>query len=173
MVNKKYIWIVVVVIIIAVVLFILWYTRKKDISFDFTMQADANSILSNLQNRYAQRTNERGIGLYLDVPLTTIISNKSTSAIILKNIIGSLSYNNEAILQTKADSAALQNVPVGAKSSVPVTDNVQVLINPSSIKFFSELVKGNKPNIKYNFKTTVFGKPYSFSNSTMVNKKQL
>lgn len=163
-------WILVIVLIVAAVLTVLWFTRKKNISFDFTMGGDLGNILSDLSGRYAARNTEKGIGIYLDVPLTTIISNKSTAAMTLKNIIGSLSYNNEAIVQTNADSAALQSVQVPGKSSTPITDNVQVLINGSSIKFFTELIKGNKPVVKYNVKTTLFGVPYSFSNSTPINR---
>lgn len=163
-------WLLVIMLIVAAVLVVLWFTRKKNISFDFTMGGDMGSILSSLTSRQVQGAASKGLGVYLDVPLTTIINNKSTAAIVLKNLIGSISYNGESILQTNASSTALQSVQVPGKSSTPVTDNVQVLVNPSSIKFFSELIKGNQPVVKYDVKTTLFGVPYSFSNSTPIKK---
>lgn len=170
MTKEAIIFLIVVLAAIAVFMLIL-FTRKKNISFDFTMGGDLGTILSGLQSRYASKTaNEKGIGVYLDVPLTTIVNNKSASAMVLKNIIGSISYNGESILQTNAGSTALQNVPVAAHGSTPVTDNVQVLVNPSSIKLFTEMVKGNKPVVNYNMKTTLFGVPYSFSNQTPIKK---
>lgn len=185
MVKKYGLAILISVIIIAALVALFLYSRKKNVSFDFTLGGNFANILSALSKAnpnpntfqvYSPDQNiptpkfQQGIGFYLDVPLTTIISNKSAAAATFKNIIGSLSYNNEPILQTKADSPVLQDLKVPSKSSLPITDNVQVLINPSTIKFFTELVKGNKPSVKYNFKATLFGVPYSFTNSTIINK---
>lgn len=164
---KKYWWLVLIVaVILAFSIFLL--LRKRNVSFDFNIGGDLGSILSGLQTRMAQGAT--GKGIYLDVPLTTVVKNNGSSAIVLKNIIGSLSYNGEQILQTKANSPALANVKVDAKSSTPVTDNIQVLINPATIKFFTELIKGNKPSVQYNFATTLFGVPYSFTNNSTINK---
>lgn len=159
-----------ILLIIAILLFVLWFTRRKNISFDFNMAGNFSSILSNLTGRYAKSGTEKGIGVYFDVPLTTIIKNDNAAAIVLKNIIGFISYNGEAIMQTRAESTILQDVQVPGKTSKSVTDAVQVLINPSSIKFFTELVKGKKPQVLYNFNTTIFGKPQSFTNRTQINK---
>lgn len=168
---KKYGWyILAVVVIIAGGLYALWYYRNKNVSLDFTMGGDALSLLNDVQGRYSNPEGQRGIGVYLDVPLTTIINNKSAAATTLKNLAGSLLYNNEPILQTKADSPALANMKIPGKSSMPVTDDVQILINAQTIKFLTELIKGNKPIIKYNFKATLFGVPYALTNQTTINK---
>lgn len=166
---KKYGLITLLIIAAATGLFFLWFNRKKDVSFDFAVGGNAANLLSNLQNRYAQGGAERA-GIYLDVPLTTTVNNQKAGAIVMQNLMGAISYDNETILQTKSDSAALQTVTVPAKGKKSITDSVQVLINGSTIKFFSELVKGNKPKIKYNFNTVIFGKPEQFTNQTTINK---
>lgn len=168
---KKYGWWIFGIAVLATGgLYSIWYYRNKNVSLDFTVGGNLLSLLNDIQGRYAQPQAQRGIGIYLDVPLTTIINNKSAGATTLKNVAGSLSYNNEPILQTNPASTALANVKVAGNSSTPVTDNVQVLINGQTIKFFTELIKGNKPVVKYNFKTTLFGVPYSLTNSTAINK---
>lgn len=168
---KKYGWyILAAVVIIAGALYALWYYRNKNVSLDFTVGGSIVSILQDIQGRYIQPESQRGIGVYLDVPMTTIVNNKGTSATVLKNLGGSISYNGEPILQTKTASTALANVKVPGKSSVPVTDDVQVLINAETIKFFTELLKGNKPVAKYDFTTTLFGVPYALTNQTTINK---
>lgn len=164
---KKYGLIVAFLAAVAVGFLFIWFNRKKDVSFDFSLASSAANILSNLQNRYAQRGTEK-FGAYFDVPLTTTVNNKKSVPLVMQNINGSLAYNNEPILQTKSDSAALQKVEVPAKGSKPVTDNVQVLVNANTIQFFSELIKGNKPKIKYNFSTIIFGKPETFTNQTIL-----
>lgn len=169
MVNWKYI--ALAGLALGIIIFAIFMYRRRSISFDFDLGGNLQNLLGILQNRYAD-PNARGAGLYVDVPLTTIIKNKG-AATVLQNILGSISYNDQAILQTKADSTALQNVNVPAKTNHPVTDYVQLLINPSSIKFVKELVQGKKPVIKYNFATTIFGKPYQFSNTSTINKQQL
>ncbi len=155
-------------LIIVLIILALWYTRRKNIAFDFNVGGNISNLLSSLQTRYAEPSTAKGFGLYLEVPLTTTITNNSAAQVVLENIMGSISYSGEPIFQTKVNSQVLNNVPVAAKSSKPVTDSVQVLINPSSIKFFSELVKGNKPSVKYNFNTTILGKPQTFTNITTI-----
>lgn len=166
---KKY-WRLILIIAVIVIFSTVLLLRKRNVSFDFTIGGDLGSILGGLSNKLQQGGNEKGIGVYLDVPLTTIVKNNGATSIALKNIIGSFSYNGENVLQTKANSPALANVKVGAKSSTTITDSVQVLLNPSTLKFFTELVKGNKPTVNYNLQTTLFGVPYSFTNSTNINK---
>lgn len=166
MVKTKYILIIVLLIGLALFLFWLFTRNKKNIDFDFNVGGNAADILSQLHSRYAQK----GIGLYFDVPVTTIVKNNSPAKVVLENIMGSVSYNGEPVLQTKANSAALQNMEVSGKSQKSVTDYLQVLVNLSTIKFFTELVKGNKPKVIYNFTSTIFGKPQSFTNSTTINK---
>lgn len=149
--------------------FILYNKLKKNISFDFNVAGNAADILGLLESRYAQRGTEKA-GIYFDVPLTTIVKNNSASKIVLENIMGSISYDGEPILQTKANSAALQTVEVGKKSEKSITDNVQLLINKATINFFKELIKGNKPKVLYNFSSIIFGKPKNFTNQTTINQ---
>lgn len=165
---KKYGILIILLLIAAVVAIYFLFFRGKNISFDFAMGGNAATLLSNLQSRVAAGDAGR-IGAYMDVPLTTTVNNQKAGAIVMQNISGSISYENEPILQTKANSAALQNVRVEGKSSTPVTDSVQVLVNMSTIKFFSELVKGNKPKVLYNFSTIIFGKPENFTNQTTIS----
>ena len=169
MIKIKYI--LIVVAIIGLALFLYWlFTRKKSISFDFNMDGNVSDILGLLQNRYAQRGTDKA-GLYFDIPLTTIVKNASAGKVVMENIMGSVSYNGEPVLQTKANSPALQNVEVAGKSAKSITDSVQVLVNLSTIKFFQELVKGNKPKVLYNFSSVIFGKPKNFTNQTTINKQ--
>lgn len=170
MVNWKYL--AIAALALGIIIFGVIMYRRRSISFDFDLGGNVQNLLGMMQGRYAD-PNARGAGLYIDVPLTTIVKNNKAAATTLQNILGSLSYNNEAIIQTKADSTVLQNVTVPGKSSTPVTDYVQLLINPSSIKLLSELAKGKKPLVKYNFAITIFGKPYQFSNTSTINKTQL
>lgn len=167
MVNWKYLAIAAVAL--GIIIFAVIMYRSRSISFDFDLGGNLQNLLGNMQTQYNDPAT-RGAGIYVDVPLTTIIKNKKAANTVLSNILGSLSYDGKAIIQTKADSTVLQNVTVPGKSSVPVTDAVQLLINPSSIKFVRELIQGKKPLINYNFATTIFGKPYQFTNSTPVNK---
>lgn len=171
-------------IVAAIALGIVLYIKKnkQDISFDFSLDGDLGSILSGMNARQQQQpqqqqrsniaiadnSNAKGIGLYADVPLTSIITNNGTIAKTLTNIVGSIMYNGDNIMQTNANSPALASVLVPAKGAAPVSDSVQILINPSSIKFISELIKGNKPVVKYNFNTNIAGQAYSFSNSSTV-----
>lgn len=168
---KKYGLITLLVIAVASGLLFLWFNRKKDVSFDFSLLGNHAGILNLLQNRYAEPGSK--VGIYLDIPLSTTVNNNKAAPIVMQNINGSISYNNEPILQTKSDSAALQTVTVPAKANKTITDTVQVLVNASTIQFFSELVKGNKPKIKYDFNTIIFGKPEKFSNSTTINQQTI
>lgn len=167
MVKTKYILIAMGVI--ALLVFAWWMSRRKNLSFDFNLGGNLSGILNSVQGKYAD-PEAKGIGFYLDVPLTTIITNKGAAATVLNNVLGSISYNGEAIIQTKADSAVLSNVTIPGKTSTPVTDSVQLLINPASINFLTQLVQGKKPAIKYNFGTTILGKPYQFTNKSTINK---
>lgn len=167
MVNIKYIFLALAVI--AVVAFIFFMSRRKSLSFDFELGGNIADLLSQAQGRYAAAGNQKGIGVYVDVPLTTTINNEKAAKTVLENLMGSLSYNGEQIIQTNAGSANLARIEIPGKDSKTITESVQVLINPSSIKLLTELVKGNKPSIKYNFGATVFGKPYSFTNKSIIN----
>lgn len=161
----------IILLVIAVGIFVLLYTRRKNISFDFNVDANIADLLSNLTSRMSS-PNER-LALALDVPLTTTINNKSAVKVILQNIAGFLSYNGESILQTRSGSTALSRVEIPANGSIPVTDTVQVFINSSSIKFFTELLAGNKPALKYNINAVVFGKPKSFTNITSISERSV
>lgn len=163
--------ILIVVAALAVGGVLLYKMLKKNISFDFNVAGNASDILGLLQSRYgvAQRSGNK-VGLYFDIPITTIVKNNGAAKVVLQNLAGSLSYNAEPIMQTKAASPALANIEVPKKSSKPVTDNVQLLVNESTIKFFKELIKGNKPKVIYNLSTVIAGKPKNFTNSTIINQ---
>jgi len=162
----------VIILIIIIVLFILWNTRRKNISFDFSIDQNALGLFSNLINMTKRAEISKGIseniGLYLPVPITTMITNNSGMPKLLKNIKGSISYNGQTILQTKPDSTVLASVEVPANATKSITDNVQVLANQSSIKLFTELIQGKKPIIEYNFSITVLGKEKTFTNKTTI-----
>lgn len=158
---------IVAVIVIGIGAAAFFYNRsKKNITFDFNMGGNVSDILSLLQG---SRMNEKA-GIYFDIPVSTIVKNNGNAKVLMQNIAGSVSYGGQQILQTKPNSAALASVDVPKKSQQTVSDNVQLLINESTIKFFTELFKGNKPKVNYNFSSIIGGKQRTFSNSTTVNK---
>ena len=114
MVNWKYLAIAAVAL--GIIIFGVIMYRRRSISFDFDLGGNLQNLLGIVQGRYADPNNARGAGLYVDVPLTTIVKNNKAAATVLQNILGSISYNGEAILQTKADSTVLQNVTVPGKA---------------------------------------------------------
>lgn len=124
---KKY-WPVLLLIAAALSFAVYWFffRGKKDVEFGFNTSGNVSDILNDLSARYAAKISGKGIGLYVDVPLTTLIKNQKAAAITLEHIAGTISYNGESILQTKTDSAALQSVKVAGKSQSPVTDTVQI-----------------------------------------------
>lgn len=167
---KNIYWVILLsVVVIIAAGFFIYNKLKKNISFDFQLDENASNILGFLQSRTMPGAASR-TGLYFDIPLTTVIKNKGAAKVVLENIAGSVSYNGEPILQTKANSPALANVEIAKKSSESITDNVQVLVNENTIKFFQELLKGNKPKVLYNFSTIIMGKPKTFTNSTTINQ---
>lgn len=167
MVNWKYITIAIAVVAAIVVAILL--VKRKSISFDFDMGSNISSVLGLLQGRYANRQNEK-IGAYIDIPITTKINNGRKAAAVLNNISGSISYAGNPIIQTNLASTSLQKVTVPGHSITPVSDNVQLLINESSIKFLTDLVQNKNPLIQYNFNANVAGKPYSFNKTTTIKK---
>lgn len=169
---KKYGWIPVLILLAGAGTWAYFYFRnpKNLIKFGFRSQNDLGNLLSTIENRYANRSTEKGIGIYLDVPLTTIIKNKSAREITLNNIAGTLSFEGENIFQTKGDSKVLENVKVEGKGETPVTDTFQILINGKTIKFIKELVKKNKPKIDYDLTAMAFGDAYHFGGSSVVNE---
>lgn len=163
---EQYGLILLLVVILTGTIIYFSFFREKNISLDFSINSDLSPILDSINTKMANK----GVGLYLNVPLTTMVKNNSKAAVALQNLSGAISYDGNTIMQTNAGSAALQNINVAGKSKTPVTDTVQVLLNPSTIKFFSQLVKGNKPLIKYNFNALVGGKAYTLNNQTTINK---
>lgn len=160
------IFIVVIILLGVAGAYLLYNKLKKSISFDFNLGGDVSGILDLLQGFRAQNKS----GIYFDIPLTTIIKNNGAAKVLLQSIAGTVSYNGQSILQTKPNSTALAAVEIAKKSSQSVSDNVQLLVNDSTIKFFTELFKGNKPKVAYNFSSLVGGKLKTFSNSTTINK---
>lgn len=167
---KEY-WIPVTVVAILLLVWAYYYfsSPKNKITFGFNSNDDVKNLLPFLEGRYTNASNERGLGVYLDVPLTAIIKNKSAKDIVLNNIAGSLSYEGQSILQTKANSANLQSVNVNAKTAKPVTDTFQVLVNGSTIKFVKDYLAGKKPKLNYNLTALVAGNLYNFKDSAVLN----
>ncbi len=166
----KYILIALAGVLVVGVLIIM--SRRKSLSFDFDLGGNISSILDLVSGRYSNPGTgaERDFGAYINMPLSTIIKNNKPSTVTLNNILGGITYDGQPIIQTNPNSAVLDNVTLPGNQRTTVTDNAQILVNPSSIKFLKELVAGNKPVIKYNFGTTILGKPYQFSNTATVNK---
>ncbi len=160
------IFIAVIIVLGAVGAYLLYNKLKKNVTFDFNVGGNVSDILSLLQN---SRMNEKA-GIYFDIPFSTIVKNNGNAKVLMQNLAGSVSYGGQQILQTKPNSAALASVEVPKKSQQTVSDNVQVLINEATIKFFTELLKGNKPKVNYNFSSLIGGKLRSFSNTTTINK---
>lgn len=167
MINWKYIAIAIAVIAAIVVGILL--IKRKSISFDFDLGGNVSDLLGLIQGRMANPGNEK-LGLTLDIPLTTNIKNGRKKSMVLDSIVGSISYNGMPVLQTNPASTALKNVNVPGKSITPVTDNVQLLINESTIKLLTELIKGKKVDVQTNFSTIIAGKPYSINKTSTINK---
>lgn len=168
---KTYWWIPAL-IIVAGVTWAYFYFRspKKKIAFGFSSPNDLGNLLPTIEGRYASRSTDKGIGIYLDVPLTTLVKNKGARELTLNNIAGSLVYEGESIFQTKADSKALETVKVAGKAQRPVTDTFQILINGKTIKYIKEFIAGNKPKLNYNLTAMVLGDVYSFKDSVILNE---
>lgn len=166
---KKYWGFVLIILILIAVGIYLIRRYRQDVDFNFSLGGNLEDLLGNAANKIDQNTTQ-GIGFYIDVPLTTVIKNKNAAAIVLNNLQGTIAYNGQSLIQTKPNSAVLSSIEVAGRSSTPVTDNVQLLVNDNTIKFFQELIKGNKPAIKYNLSTMVFGKLKQFTNTTNITK---
>lgn len=174
---KKHYSLMIVLLIVGVILISIWMLNRnkpaKKIEFSFSAGGNLSNLLSTIESRYASsRQSDRGIGIYLDVPLNTFINNKSGKNVTMENIAGNISYEGEAIFQTKASSQVLKKVDVNAKSKKFVTDTFQVLINGKTIKFIREWIKGNRPKVDYMMNATILGVPYLFKNSTVINQDQ-
>lgn len=167
MVNWKYI--AIAIAIVAAIVVGLLLIKRKSISFDFDLGGNITDLLGLIQGRMANPGNEK-LGLLLDIPLTTNIKNGRKKSMVLDSIVGSISYNGMPVLQTNPASTALRNVTVPGKSITPVTDNVQLLINESTIKLLTELIKGKKVDVQTNFSTIIGGKPYSINKTSTINK---
>lgn len=172
---KKYYWIPLLALIGGGA-WAYFYFRKPEnrISFGFNSDNDLASLLPVLESRYANRTSDssaqKGIGVYLDVPLTAIVKNRGMKELVLNNIGGTLAYEGENILQTKGDSKALQTVKVEGKGQKPITDTFQVLVNGKTIKYIREQLKGKKPKLNYNLTAMILGDVYSFRDSAILNE---
>lgn len=172
---QKYGLLLLLVVIIAGGIIWIIMQNKNNVAFDFAVNDSPSSILDLLNGKYAEiknNPNEKGAGIYIDVPLTTTINNGNNSLLDVRNMLGSISYNNDVVIQTKSDSSVFKNIQVTAKTSKPITDSVQLLVNPSTIKLFSDLIQGNNPKVDYNINATILGKPKTFSSSTSITQSK-
>lgn len=167
MVNWKYIAIGIAVVAAIVVAILL--VKRKSISFDFDMGGNLSNLLGLINSSMTNPGNEK-LGFTIDVPLTTNIKNGRKKPAVFDSIAGSISYGGIPVIQTNPASTALRNITVPGNSTTPVTDNVQLLVNESTIKLLSELIKGKKVDIQTNFSTIVSGKPYSVNKTSTINK---
>ena len=151
------------------------YGKNVDFDFDFT---NIGGIVGQLEqavqteNNSLQKgsPNEKGIGLYLQIPLTTIIKNNKSTNLNLRDALVELSYQGEKIMRTAPDSSGITaKVPAGEEKSV--TENVDVLINGKTLAFAKAFVKGEKPKLDYKIKTKLWGVTYSFQDSKLAEQK--
>lgn len=167
----KYWWIVFMPFaLVAVVWGVLaWLKRNTDINF--SVDNSILSLLPQIQGRYAAReAGERGIGVYLSVPLTTIIKNDNPVPLNLKNMSFDLAYEGESIMRTSADSKGVASKAI-SKEETAVTDNVDILINGKTIKFLKSLIQKEKPVIDYDVQTRLYNIPYSFRGSKVMSQQ--
>ena len=164
-------WFPVTIILVGIGAWAYSYFRKpaSKLKFGFMSNNDLSGVLPMIQGRYAGGETEKGIGVYLDVPLTALVKNKGAEEIVLNNLAGTLSFEGENILQTKGDSTKLKTVNVAGKSNTPVTDTFQVLVNGKTIKYIKEVIAGGKPKLGYNLSAMVAGDVYNFRDSTVLN----
>lgn len=162
----------IITAIIAAVIIAFLLVKRKSISFDFDLGGNLSSLLGLIQGRMANPDNEK-LGLTIDVPLTTNIKNGRKKPTVFDSIAGSISYNGTPVIQTNPASTALRNITVPGNSTTPVTDNVQLLINESTVKLLTELVKGKPVDIQTNFSTIISGKLYSVNKTSTINKSSL
>jgi len=147
---------------------------EKNTTFDFSFDNKLSNLLGQIEGRYAQRTseeNERGVGVYLNVPLTTLIKNDNALKLNMKDTIFNLSYEGEPIMRTAPDSNGV-DVAIAKKGTMPVTENVEILINGKTIQFIKKWLKKEHPKVEYNIKTKLFGVPYSFTGEKIIDEKK-
>lgn len=176
LIKYWFIWIPALILIIGGIIWAVNYFNKPENQIKFGFKSDSNDnlkmLLPMLESRYETNNvnpQAKGIGVYLDVPLTAIVKNKSGKDISLQNIAGALSFEGADILQTKSNSEALKTVNVRAKTEKPVTDTFQILINDKTIKYIKEYLKGTKPKLNYNLSAKLFDNVYSFKDSAILN----
>lgn len=168
----RYWWIVFMPLaLIALVWGVLAWLRRNT-EFDFKFDNRLLSLLPQIQGRYAGReATDRGIGLYLSVPLTTLIKNDNPVPLRMNNTSFELAYQGEPIMRTSPDSMGVKaKVPAGGEQ--PVTDNVDILINGKTIDFIQSLIKREKPKVDYNIQTRLYGVPYSFKGAKVLNEEK-
>lgn len=167
---KKYGWIILAIILLVIAGIYAWRRFISNINFDFNLR-NLTNMLGEIQGRYANPSAQRGMGLYLTVPVDTIIKNSNQGSFNMKDAKIDLSYMGDTILRTAPDSEGV-TAKVGGKDDKPVPTNMEVLINENTIKFVTALIRGQKPQVDYLIKTKLFGLPYSFSNSKVIQEKQ-
>lgn len=168
---KKYWWVILVIIILIIGGILLWRRFGSKIDFDFNLGKIGN-ILGEVERRQANppSANERGAGIYLTIPVDTIVKNNNRGSFNMKDAKVNLSYLGETILRTPPDGMGI-TAKVGGKGTEPVPQTMEVLINNNTIKFIKEFIQGRKPKIDYLIRTKLFGVPYKFEDSKLVEEK--
>lgn len=169
-IKKYYGYVLLALGLLAVTGIYLWKRYGKNVDFDFNF-GNIGGVLGALQNKVEGNQQNQKAGLYLQLPITTIIKNNKSSELNLRDALVELSYEGQKIMRTSPDSNGI-NANVKAKSSQPVTENVDVLINGKTLSFLKALAMGEKPKLDYKIKTKIFGVTYSFDSSKIIDQNQ-
>lgn len=158
-------WIIlsVVVLVTAAALGAWYYFGNiffKEENFKIKFKPNAGNSLSDLlgmmisadnnsqQARSSTGESPEGIGLYVDFPLKATIDNLNKVGINIQDLFLKVAYQGESFLETKPDSAALENVSIPANTKgIQLADTVKILVNTKTIQLVRELIRGNKPEV--------------------------
>lgn len=157
------IFLIVSAVVIAAIVGVSFAFRNfyNNLNFDFKPTGNLGNLLSSLISaQQPNNQNQRGAGIYLDIPAKTIIDNANKIGINIKDLFASIKYNNEVVLRTKSDSAVLEDLTIPANTqNLEIIDTIEILINPSSVKLITELIAKNKPEVEITVRGRSLGLP--------------
>lgn len=148
---------VLVLIVIGLILAIAYYESMKiwdRIKFGFSFKGvDLGSIdLSNIG------TSASNIKFTVGAKIT----NDNNFSIPFRNLKTWLYYNNTLIGQTSGDLAS-QSFTAPAHGNVEIVDTVDAYFNSAAVDLAKNIA--NHPSINYTLRMTIFGIPFSYSDS--------
>lgn len=160
--KKWWFWLIVILLLIAGGIYLYISRLAKNLEFTFKPGGNLGNLLTLLEGSTTRTANgfqTQGFGGYLDMPYKTIIDNANNVGINLKDVFAKVSYNGESVLETKPDSAVLENINIPANAKMfEVNDTIRVLLNGNTIQLIRELIKKSKPTVDI----TVRGKSLGF-----------